>query len=393
MADILCISTTDWSEIWGSRQQVMTRLVDLGNRVLFIERQIGLEHLIRDPMIRFRKRNTHSPVPRVVKEGLWIFNPPTLLPGRYYSTIINRISQQYLAIRLRTLLELLNFNRPILWIYPPHSAPLLGKFNEQLSIYYCIDRFSAGQRGVKKLVIEAEEQALVKNVDCIFVHSRQIQEMFYQQTSKPIHFMPSAADVTTFQSTSEIQPEIIRLPQPRLGIVGTLDARIDTQLLVRIAQAKPEWQLVLIGHTRPGIPLFNTLLQNANVHWFGSQPFSSLPRWMNGMDLFLIPYVVNDLTKCVHPLKVYEYLAVGKPIVSTDLPEIRHLKPWIDIAQDEEHFINAIKKGLADNSQKRIEERRKIAQQHDWNNRVALIWEIIEDILGKDATLHRLADY
>ena len=151
MTDILCISTTDWDEIWGSRQQIMTRLAAKGNRVLFVERQVGPEHLWFDPGLRRRKLAAwHGPAFRKQAENLWLWQPPLMPPGRYYSLAVNALGQKRLAVHLRPVLESLDFSRPVLWMYPPHSAPLIGRFGERLAVYHCIDRFAAGQRGLKR---------------------------------------------------------------------------------------------------------------------------------------------------------------------------------------------------------------------------------------------------
>lgn len=386
MNDVLCISTTDWDEIWGSRQQIMSRLLDRDCRILFVERQITLEHIIRNPKIIKKRFLSNKPPLREVGENLWIYQPPLLAPGRYYSKTINKFSQRFLAKKIKIQLNLLSFQKPILWIYPPQSSPLIDYLPQKLVIYHCIDRFSAGQKGIKKLIIESQELDLIQKSDLIFVNGNQLMALFEKYTSTPIIFISSAADIKLFQSTSEIHPQITQFPSPRLGIIGTFDARLDTQLLIHIAQSHPNWHLVLIGHTRPGLKHFDELLGISNVHWLGSQPFLSLVNWMNGMDVLLIPYIVNQLTQYINPLKVYEYLAVGKPIVSTDLPEIRSLAHLVDITQSNNMFIEAINKALIEDSTSKVNERRRVAFKHDWDDRVNTMWELIQDAIQENAT-------
>src|SRR5512135_1202988 len=110
MSDILCISTTDWDEIWGSRQQIMKRLAAAGHRVLFVERQVGPEHLQRDPLLRARKLSAwRGPPLREHAPNLWLWQPPLLPPGRYHSLTLNRLGQSLLAARLHPVLDRLGF--------------------------------------------------------------------------------------------------------------------------------------------------------------------------------------------------------------------------------------------------------------------------------------------
>ena len=384
MTDILCISTTDWDEIWGSRQQIMTRLASAGHRILFVQRQVGPEHLLRDPNLLRRKLNDwFHPRLEQKQRGIWLWQPPLLPPGRYYSPFLNRLGQRWLSFRLRPVLRSIGFSSPILWLYPPHSSPLIGQFNERLAIYHCIERFAGGQQGRKRQVMLAEEEDLLRKADLVFTHSEGLRMLYQPFTRRPITLIPSAADVAHFQSTAEVHPQIAGIPSPRLGLVGSLDGRIDVNLLRCLAGERPAWQLVLIGQIRPGRVNLGPLLSLPNVHYLGRQPFSSLPAFLNGMDAFLIPYVHNDLTQFISPIKLYEYLAVGKPVISVDLPEVRPLQPWVNIADTPQEFVQAVEKALQEDSAERQSARRKIAWEHTWDKRLSAMWQVITEVLER----------
>ena len=330
--DILCISTTDWDEIWGSRQQLMLQMVARGHRVLFVERQVGPEHLLRNPAMRRRKLAAWKEAgPIQIQSNLWRWQPPLMPPGRYYSLKLNQWGQRRLSARLRPILQQLGFETPLLWTYPPHSVPLLGQFDEKLAIYHCIERFAGAQPGRKRQVMLAQEEALLRAVDQVFVHAQGLQALYTPLARKPIVLLPSAADIAHYQSTHDIHAQMQAIPHPRLVVMGTLDARLDRDLLLGLAAQKPHWQLVLIGQTRAGQQKYARLLEKPNVHYLGKQPFASLPALLNGADAALIPYLLNEMTHFISPLKAYEYLAVGKPIISVDLPEVRTLQPWVQI--------------------------------------------------------------
>lgn len=380
--DILCFSTTDWDEIWGSRQQIMGRLAAAGQRILFVERQVGPEHLWRDPALRARKQRAwREPALRQLQETLWLWRPPLLPPGRYYSLTLNRWGQRLLARRLQPVLHALEFSSPLLWLYPPHSAPLLGCFHEPLAVYHCIERFVGGQSGRKREVMLAQETELLRRVDLVFVHAEGLRQL-YAPLAQRLYLSPSAADVAHFQSTTAVHPAIAALPQPRLGVIGTLDGRIDVTLLEALARARPDWQLVLVGPVRPGRVDLGPLMACANVHWLGAQPFATLPALANGLDVLLLPYVHNELTDFISPIKLYEYLAVGKAIVSVDLPEVRALRDWVAIAETPAAFVQAVSAALAEETPALQAARRRVAWQHTWDSRTQTMWNIIQEALA-----------
>lgn len=384
--DFLCISTTGWDDIWGSRQQIMSRLAKAGHRVLFVERQIGFEHLLKHSI--YRKNDTsrfklHEPVR--VQENLWRWQPPVVVPGRYYSQALNQIGQSRLAVQIRTILRQLDFESPILWLYPPHSAPLLGKFQERLSIYHCIERFSGDQRGMKKQVMTGQENSLLSKVDLVFVHSNGLQQLYKDLTRHPIEVFSSAADVGHFQRKLEIQPAMAVIPEPRLVVMGTLDSRIDFELLRNIASSRPDWHLVMIGQLKKPPPGASAFFRLPNVHYLGHQLFGNLPSLLSGANVGLVPYRITEMTRYINPLKAYEYLASGIPVISTELPELYPLAQWIRILkvnhQDHEirtqRFIKEIDAALHEETPQLRNERRQFARTYDWDVRVSRMLEII----------------
>lgn len=390
MSDVLCISTTDWDEIWGSRQQIMQRLAARGNRVLFVERQVGPEQLLRSPDLRKRKiKEWKSDRLVPIAERLWRWQPPLLPPGRYYAHKLNSWGQQQLVRTLHPILKLMGFEDIILWLYPPQSAALIGQFNERISVYHCIERFAGIQKGRKQQVMLEEEARLLSQADLVFTHSEGLRQLYEPLTRRPIRLVPSAADVAHFQSSSAIHPDAAQIPEPRMGIVGTLDNRIDIKMLFILAQQHPDWHFVFIGHIRAERVDLNPLLDLKNVHHLGERPFHQLPEFLNAMNVNLVPYVLNEMTRYISPLKIYEYLAVGKPIVSVDLPEVRRLSEWVTIVPAAGGDANALAQAFASGVQKAMDsntpeierERREAAWRHTWDERVNSMWQAVEFVM------------
>ena len=384
--EFLCLSTTGWDEVWGSRQHIMQRLVKAGHKVLFVERQIGPEHILSHPEYRTRGMTFQAIKPPIqVQENLWRWQPPLMIPGRYYSHILNRIGQNRLAGQIKAILMQLNFDSPVLWLYPPQSAPMIGAFQERLAVYHCIERFAGEQLGLKRRVMIEQENQLLAAVDLVFVHSQGLKKLYELSTRHPILVIPSAADVTHFQSDTRIHPAMEDIPRPRLVAMGVLDSRIDFELLRNIMVMQPDWHLVLIGKLKKRSPQSDALMHLPNVHVLGHQPYDALPSLVNGADVTLIPYRLTEMTRYINPLKAYEYLAAGKPTVSVELPELIPLSGWLTLIQPHghisqeyaRHFIAGIKAALDTDTVQRTAERREFAHSHSWDLRVEHIMEAI----------------
>lgn len=383
--DFLCISTTGWDEIWGSRQQIMLRLAEAGHRVLFVERQVGWEHVLRHPEFRKLASLPHAVrPPEKIQENLWRWQPPLVTPGRYYSNTLNRSGQNRLARQIRPILQQLHFRSPILWLYPPQSAPLIGQFGEKLSIYYCIERFPGEQHGLKKQIMTMQENNLLAKADIVFTHSQGLQKLYGPLCKYPIAFVSSAADVEHFQQDRAIHPMMAGIPKPRLAVMGTLDSRIDFDLMTSIARSRQDWHLVLIGKLKNTPAVSSSLLRLPNVHYLGTQSYEDLPAYLIGADIGLIPYRITEMTSFINPLKAYEYLACGIPVISTQLPELERLSSWVQIIPVNENqpgstqqYIQAIESALQVDSPPLRNERRMAARQYSWDARVAEIMEVI----------------
>ena len=387
--DLLCFSSSDWDGVWGSRQQIMLRLARRGYRVLFVERLVGLEHLWRYPDIRQRKRRRWREGLRQVQENLWIISLPPLLPGRYYSITINRLNQRLITRWSKPYLRKLEFSSPILWLYNPEQGPLIGQFGECLSVYHCIDEFAAGTTGRKRRTITALEAELLNRVDLVFANSL-LTYNNKRRLNRNTYRIPSGADVEHFAKALDpampVHPAIARLPKPRIGYIGHINERLDYAILEHLACQRPEWSLVFVGDTYPWTPDAPPLcrLQTfPNVHFLGRYPFVEMPALVKGMDVCLLPYVNDERARYRSPLKLYEYLAAGKPVVSTDHPEAQELGDVVYLASTPETYLKCIAQALAQDSQQRQQQRVTVAQRHSWDRRVDEMERLIHRYLER----------
>jgi glycosyltransferase involved in cell wall biosynthesis len=383
--DILCFSSTDWEGVWGSRQQVMLRLARRGYRVLFVERPVGLEHLLRYQAFRKRKWRRWREGLRAVEENMWIVSLPPLLPGKYYSATVNRINQ-WLTLRwAKRYLGKLAFKRPILWLYNPEQGALLGQFGERLSVYHCIDEWTAGTTGRKRHTIRTLEIDLLRRVDVVFANSPPTYENKRRFNSRTYR-IPSGADVENFAPNPalDVHPAIARIPKPRIGYSGHVNERLDYTILEHLARQRLDWSLVFVGDTypwTPGTPPLRRLCALPNVYLLGKRPFAEMPSLIKGMDVCLLPYVSDERGYYRSPLKLYEYLAAGKPVVSTEHPEAQEFAHEIYMASTPEDFLECVSQALEQDAPERQQRLVALAQPHSWDSRIDDMEKVIQDML------------
>jgi len=178
------------------------------------------------------------------------------------------------------------------------------------------------------------------------------------------------------------------LPRPRAGYVGAINAKLDLTLFIELAQRLPRWTVVLVGPVEcaKGDSRLQTLRNMPNVHFLGKKPVEAVPHYIKGLDVCLLPYERNEWTRHISSLKLYEYLACGKPVVSSDVPAAREQGELVAIAQNVEQFVSLVEGALYDNSEDMVKRRRQVASQNTWRHRVERISALIEATLQAKGT-------
>ncbi|MFQ5400875.1 MAG: glycosyltransferase [Anaerolineae bacterium] len=375
MTDILILSSTDWHGNWGSRQQIARLWAAHGRRVLYVERMAGWEHLARYPDLRRRRIRRRREGVMEVEPGVWLAAPPPLLPGRYYLPAIARFNAAWVRAWLRPILRRLGFAAPLLWLYKPEQAALAGQFGAVGTVYHCIDEWTVGTAGRKKRVIIQLEAELLRRADVVFANSRltfENKRPFNPHTYR----LPSGVNIRHLQAVSDpnllVPEEVAHLPRPVLAYVGNVDERIDLDGLMRLAQARPSWTLLFIGRVNRLAVDIEPLAALSNVILLGERPFAQLPALLRAADLCLLPYVQSEAARYRSPLKLYEYLATGLPIVSAPHPEVEEFRHLVTITPAAE-FAAGIAAALAADTPEKRRARQETVAAHSWESRFAQI--------------------
>ena len=365
--NIICISLHGWDTLWSRIQPLMSLLADNGNQVLFVEPIASLATAILFPEYRVLRAGFNTKVAKV-KEGLHVLTPPMLLPFASRSDLVCRINQSILRCIISSWLEKLEFEDPILWTYSPYSIYLVGKLGERAVVYDCIDERTANPL-VSKNLIRSLEIRLMRRADLVFVTARGLLER-KRAFNRNTYLAPNGVDFLHFSrawSTDLAVPDDIRdLSRPILGFVGAIAYWIDLDLIEFVARARPNWSIVMVGPLRAGVNI-SRFRHLSNVHLVGKKDWTVLPRYLRAFDVCLSPFKLSEpITETANPLKVYEYLAAGRPVVSTDMPEVRPLRDVIRIAYSKEDFVEQIQASLQEDGVAARQARIGVARNYDW---------------------------
>lgn len=381
---MIIVSTQDWDDLHTRKQRFASRFADQGCRVLYVEAQWHwLTYLKQHGRARKRLGHWRRP-PRLLKPNLWLWTPPPALPFFQMWESLARFNNRRLAPQLkRALTAIAGEEHPLLYLYTPYNSLLIDTLQPSATLYECVDDYAAAKGLIRKQTVEHLEAETLSRSDACVVTARGLLD---QRSAKSgnIHLIPNAADVHHFARSNSKDtveaPELSSIPGPRLGFLGALNYWIDLELLVEMAVKRPSWQIVIVGPVGVNVAVLRAC---PNIHLLGRQAYDRLPEFVAGFDVCINPYILDDVAAGCSPLKLYEYLASGKPIVSVAMPEAVQFCPPVRIGQNNSEFIlaceAAIKETECDRND-RIAEQQQIAASHSWDNRfdrTLNVWEAL----------------
>jgi glycosyltransferase involved in cell wall biosynthesis len=354
MADITLLSTADWDHpLWTNKQHVACALADLGHRVLYVE-SLGLRAMRRGGSDRrrvLRRLRRGLRPPRQVRPGLWVW-APLVLPGAH-SGWARWLNRRMVAAGLALWRRWCGLDRDWLWTYNPRTLEVIDPDGFDRLIYHCVDAIQA-QPDMPSEAIERWEERLCRRADVVFVTSPQLRA--HLAPFNPRTFLyPNVADGKHFAEALNpdlpVPAELAALPRPRIGFVGAISSyKLDLALLASLARRRPHWSFVLIGPVGEGDPGTDVseLRALANVHFLGTRPYADLPACLKAFDVGLLPLRLTPYTQAMFPMKFFEYLAAGLPVVATPIDALR---PFASLALLPElepgAFLDAIERALA----------------------------------------------
>jgi glycosyltransferase involved in cell wall biosynthesis len=373
--DIVCIGSADWqTELPINQHHLMGRFAE-HNKVLFVE-SLGLRRpqiAGRDLRRIWRRLRTGLRGVRQI-DGVNVLSP--LVVPFHGHEALRRLNGWLLRTQVKRAARKLGMKAPILWGYVPQAEALIEPLAPALVVYHCVDDVAA-QKGVDAEGYRAAEERFAARADLVLASAPALAERM-RTLSDHVLYVPNVADTDLFATAlAGIAPDpgMEALPRPRLVFQGAIVAtKLDLDLLAEIAALRPGWSIALVGPTGAGDPGTDLAALEAapNIHLLGHRRQAELPAVLAAADIGLIPYAINDLTRSVFPMKVYEYLAAGLPVVSTPLPALLGVED-VEVAASAEAAVAVIERELAadDDTARRARSQRSLG--HSWEARIAEI--------------------
>lgn len=380
---LICIATPRWEgDYLKSTVQLMTELA-LQYPVLYVDYPFTWKDVLQGiqghPHIPWRAVLGLNPRLKPIEASngarLYLLRLPPFLPANWakradrYDRIM-KWNAKWAAMTIQFAMKRLAMEEPILInaFSPALGNFLKGQLNEKMLVYYCYDEISAahwlnrhGQRHEDKMLAQA---------DLTITSSTHLLESKKHLAQRCV-CVKNGVDLSLFRpSTPEKSKIKKRLGQRCFGYIGSVDDRLDGELIRFLAQNLPDDLFVFVGRI-VSEHLANTLRQYPNIQLLGAKPTSELSQYISSFDAGLIPFVKNELTAGIYPLKVNEYLALGKPVVSTNFSDLSDFESLVGIAADAASFLQTLEKELAMNSADRAAQRMRLAQSNSWSHRAA----------------------
>ena len=378
--DVVCVGFADWdTDLWTNQHHLMSRLAR-ENRVLFVE-SLGLRQpqLAGRDVKRILRRLRRGVAPPREVDGLHVLSPLVIPLHRF--GLVRALNRRLLPFLVRRATRRLGIERPLLWAYVPQAEALLDALDPSLVVYHCVDDIAA-QPGIDGASFRAAETRFARRADLVLASAPSLAARMRTLNGNVLD-APNVADTALFARALEAGPvdaALDALPRPRIVFTGAVVAtKLDVPLLAALARARPAWSFALVGPVGVGDPRtdVSALAAEPNVHLLGRRAYAQLPDVLRGADAGLIPYARNELTDGIFPMKVYEYLAAGLPVVATQLPSIAAV-PEVATAPDAAGLAALLDDALAADDPARRAARSRAAEAHSWDARLAQIAAALE---------------
>jgi len=385
---IICFAGEDW---WyhhpHSKYHLMRRFAQAGNRVIFVNSiSMGLPSLSNKDLLPriVRKLRSYARLARPTPEGVTVVSP-AVIP--FFGTRLARAAnRKLLAVQIGKLARRGGLTRPILWIAIPTAADMIGQFDERLVIYQVSDKYDANLmdhatdvRTIRKL----HERAIDKADLVLYSGQKLLAEA--ERGRERSFLLEQAVDFDHWSQVGsgklEIAEALARIPRPRLGYFGAIEPwLVDQELITRAARERPEWQWIFIGNKSRGVEIEAL----PNTHFLPPVPYQELPRYAAGFDVCVLPwYTAHSFTSYGSAIKVREYLATGKPVVISPLPEYESMGDVLRIARTHDDWFRLVEEALLEDDQAAAQRRQAAVSSGTWDARAEWVSSLIEKTLGE----------
>jgi teichuronic acid biosynthesis glycosyltransferase TuaH len=363
--DLVVVGQEDWGPVKRRNQLLLEALARRNPhaRFLFSEQALRPRQL----------RGWRPPRPHQVARNVWTLR--TLRPAP--DSLSSRLSDSAEGLQIRRAAEHLGLEEPMLWSQNPRAAALVDGLPVSGIIYDLTDDWAAFEADPdRRAQVEAQIDFLTRRADLVLACSRWLETQARQRTEHVI-YLPNAVD--SQDAGSVTHPDLDRLPSPRLGYVGTLhSARIDVPLVAQVAERRPDWSFIFVGPNLLSTPDSAALFGLPNVHDLGTRPHYEIQAYVAGLDVCLMPNRVTDFTRSLDPLKLYEYLAAGRPVIATPAGIPAELAEGVITVTTADELIQKARQVLEEDGPDRVAARRALVAGATWDARALSIEDALQ---------------
>ena len=387
---VVAFAHIGWGGAWYSRHQILRRL------------SRSCPVAIVDPPVEARDvlsgRADRRPALKEIAPGLWSYRPPRWLPLVYRPAAAAWATAELRRSHLLGTLRRLGLVNPIHYVWHPDYAAILGRLPRRFTIYHRYDKYDAYEN-VSVGEARAQEREVAARADLLIASSRVMAADLERLVDRPVRHLPHGVDFEFFHERAKREPtpeDLARLPGPRIGLVARLAENMDDRAIAEIATQRPAWSIVLIGpdgyRSTEGRERFRALISLPNVHALGPRPREDVPAYIAGLDVALLCYRMDNWGGWVQPIKAYEYLACGRPIVSSPIDAAADLGNLVRVVDSADGWVRTIEAALQSDTAEEIARRLSFARRNTWDDRVSELVRVIEEALRRETALdHRTA--
>ena len=358
--DLICLSHLRWDFVYQRPQHLISRFAPQ-HRVFFVE-----EPVFDSEMPRLHVTPRPGGVQVLVAHLPW--GPTEEEHGHMYRRLLGGFMQEN------------GIENYVLWYYTPMMVSWTSDLTPKAIVFDVMDELAAFAGAHPEL--RGREQKLLDRADLVFAGGPTLYEGKKDRHPR-VYFLASAVDVAHFGQARAGQDEPDdqkSIPHPRLGFFGVLDERIDFDLLAGVADLRPDWQWVIVGPVSGKIPE-SALVQRPNIHYLGGKDYAALPAYLAGWDVAIMPFALNESTRSISPTKTPEYLAAGKPVVSTSIKDVVSMygnNGFVRVADTPEEFVAACAAAMQENASERLARVDPLLAEMSWDK----IWGQMHDLIG-----------
>lgn len=394
-APLIVHSHLRWDFVWQRPQQILTRLAEQAP-VFFLEEPVFSDDVRESVLdVTVPHANVYRAVPRLPARLREDYDGAVAEVRSLALAELNRSSGRDNRIastgapHSSTLGEL--FRDPVQWFYTPMPAPaMLGAFREAGVVYDCMDELSQFRFAHPDLL--RRERLLLAHADVVFTGGYKLRQSKAKHHDN-VHYFGCGVDADHFakarDSRTAVAADIAQLTGPVAGYYGVIDERLDYGLIAKLAATYPAMHVVMVG---PVVKVSPAELPKApNIHWLGSRPYDALPSYVRRYDVCLMPFALNGATEYINPTKTLEYMAAGKPIVSTAVADVVHnFAPVVNVATTPTEFVRAVMSDVRQPDASFITEGIAMARDASWESIVSSMNALVLKALSAQAAAPKI---